>query len=486
MSVLRYLKLFATAIAVLIVSIFSLAYLTLNWHNYRTFQTGHDLAGYTQAVYNLTAGHLPYNSFKEFIMWGDHAHFIIILLTPLFSFFPTAQTILAVQTLVATTAGYALYRVAHDYLRHPLPALALLYSYLAFVGLQYALDFDFHPSVLTGASISWLLYAYYFKKWPLYWVVLILGLTTREDAPTIFFMIGIWQLLTQQWRVGLVTSLTSALYFLVTVYVLMPLWTPDHAVLTYLDTYEKHPFSIIREIISNPKTILQNITDTEAKQHTLHTLALSEAYLPLLSPFTYLTSAPIIYARFNGPNDYRWLLTNHSNANIQPLLAFGALFGLGHLLVLLERTSLRFTQASWQPQLRQVFLISISVLLVATTHVTAWANHAVPLRALWRELATTDSIGESTATAFNHLKTLIPPDASVTASSGFTAHLAQHRELKYFSADPITTDWIIVSPYANPWPFNRNEAQHAIKILQTNPEYELVATKATVFLFQRR
>ena len=323
--------------AVVLIVFFSVAYLALGWFNLRNFNTGVDLAGYTQTLYNLSHGRLPFNPFKGFVMWGDHAHFIVALLAPIFRVWPDPRLLVAAQALAVTTAGWPLYRVAQRIAGNRFFAVAILYAYLAFIGLQYALDFDFHPSVLTGAALVWMFYGLTYQKPRIYWVAFTLGLMTREDAAPIFFMVGVYLLFRRRWLTGGLTMALSAAYFLLVAYFIMPLWSPDGAALLYLDGDEKDLWSLVRGFFFYPDAILQNMVDTEQKVQTILILFSSFALLPLLSPATYLMAAPIFYSRFNSSQDYRWLITNHSNANILPILALGAILAAGHARWLLRR-----------------------------------------------------------------------------------------------------------------------------------------------------
>ena len=477
--------------AVMLITVFSAAYLSLGWHNFRHFMTGVDLAGYAQALFNLSHGRLPFNTFKEFVMWGDHAHFIITLLAPLYRLWPDARLLLAVQALAATTAGWPLYKVAQRIAGQRIFALAILYAYLAFVGLQYALDFDFHPSVLTAAATVWMFYGIYCHKPWVYWLAFALGLATREDAAPIFFMIGVWWLLERplrgarfallgdRWRVGVLTMIFSAAYFLLIAYLVMPLWSPNGAALLYLDGDSKDLWSLVRGFFFYPDAIVQNMFDTEQKIQTISTLFASFSLLPLLSPVTYLAAAPIFYSRFASSQDYRWLLTNHSNANILPILAVGTILAAGHLRWLLRRFhGVRYERAA---------IVAGSISLLFAVHVTAWTDPKIPLRRLVEDTFVYPTPGASARSqAFKRARALIPAEAPVAASSGFLAHLAGRQRLYTYPDGVDKAEWVVVmSEHGNPWPLNRDQSAAHIIRLQRDAAYTLVFEEAGIFVFQK-
>ncbi len=469
----------AEVAVVALIVFFSAAYIALGWHNYTHFMTGVDLAGYTQEVYNLSHGRLPLNTFKGFVMWGDHAHFIMVLVAPLYWLWPDARLLIIIQALAVTTAGWALYKLAMHILGHRFFALSLLYSYLAFVGLQFALDFDFHPSVLTAGALIWACYGFYAKKPRIFWAAFLLGLLTREDAAPIFFMLGLWWLTSRRWLTAGLTMGISAAYFLVVAYFVMPLWSPEGAALLYLDGNEKDVWSLVRGFFFYPKAILQNMFDTEQKVETALILFSSFSWLSLLSPLTYLGAAPIFYSRFNSSQDYRWLITNHSNANILPILAVGALLGVSNLRLLLHRLG----YGKWE----RALYFGCSLALIFATHMTAWSHPTLPLKRLTQELRTPSSFSNSAAyPAFQELYNIIPPNDSVSGSSGVLAHLG-HRERLYTYPTEDSPQWIVLlTEHGNPWPLNRDQAKSHLQRLQQEGAYEMVWSKEGIHLFKRR
>lgn len=466
-------------LAWLMIAAFTYAYIRISFANYTAFDTGIDLASYVEALHNLSQGRLPWSSFKGQVLWGDHGHFILTLIAPFFKIFPDARTILAVQVVVVTTAGWALYRCATRLLKSQLLSLTLLYAYLAFIGIQYALDFDFHPSVLTGAAIIWMLYAWQGRHWKLYWLTLGLALITREDAPTITFMIGAYLLFRRQWKVGSVTMLVSAVYFLMVVYIIMPMWSPSSLPLTYLDADDKDPYNVIRGFFVYPDAIIGNMINSPIKIRTMHILVQSFSYFPLLSPFFYLAAAPIFYARFASSSDYRWVIDNHSNANILPILVFAALLGMASLL--------RLLQTERSPVRRFIVIISITVALIVGVQLTAWRDDKAPLaRWWWGESPVAGPVDfQSLQASFANVVVQIPTAEPLATTSGIASHLSQYHPIDLYPDIKPSTNWLLLSAASNPWPLSRDVLKHDIRLLSADPDWEVAAQAEELVLFKR-
>ena len=462
----------------ILITFFSIAYIRLALLNHLQFRTGLDLGIYGQALYHLSHFRLPYSTFKEQVLWGDHAHFILVFLAPLYRIFPDVRLLLITQALAVTTAGWALYRVARDTVRSTFFALAALVSYLSFIGIQHALDFDFHPSVLTGAAMLWVIYALHVRNFPLYWMALGLGLITREDAGPIFFMLGAYLLFRRRQALAVATMLVSAVYFFTVGYGIMPIWTPGHIPLAYLDVPDKNPIRILRDTVARPITTVQNMVDTPEKVHTIKTLFSSFAFLPLFSPFTYLTSLPIFLSRFLSPNEYRWFIQSHSNANILPILAYGTVLGAAAVLRLAQRAGER---------IRHVAAMGLSALLLVSAYLTAWRDPDAPLRKLTRpEFTDEASLPRTGIAAFQLVKAIIPPEGGVSASSGFVPHLSGRKYVVNFPEIKDHTHWIVLSQEFNTWPLRKGETDTAIAELIRNPDYELLWQEYGIYLFKKK
>ncbi len=461
-----------------LIGLFSFAYVLLALLNHAHFRTGLDLATYGQALFQLSHGRLPFSTLKEQVLWGDHAHFILVFLAPWYRLFPDVRLLLVLQPLAVTLSGWAFARLARALTRSRTLALSFLTAYLSFIGLQHAIDFDFHPSVLTGAAIVWLLFAAHEKRWWLLSLALVLGLATREDAAPIIFMVGFTFLLRRRWRLGGITMAVSALYFLTVAYIIMPRWTPGNIPLAYLETANKHPLAIIRSYVRYPLVNLQNMLDTPEKMHTITTLFWSFGWLPLLSPFTFLAGLPIFLSRFLSPDAYRWLLKSHSNANILPILAYGALLGTRSVLWLTRRAA---------PRIERPARLALCVLLLAGTLATGWFDSDTPLRRLFKPaFVLPTSLPHETARAFRKAREIIGPQDGVSASSGFLPTVSGRASLANFPTLREDTKWILLAPKINTWPLRLGMTEKAIKELKRDPAVTLVFEEATVVLFRRK
>jgi uncharacterized membrane protein len=374
----------------ILIAFFAIQYIRLGIINEIQLRNGLDLGTYTQILYNINNGHIPpFNTLKGQIAWGDHAHFIMLILAPVFALWQDPRMLIMIQTIAITTAGWALYKIAQDKIKNILFSLSILFSYLLFFGIQYALNFDFHANVLTAAILAWSFYAWHFKKHFLFWFTVILGLISREDAALFYVMFAVYVILFETGAVkkhallayskiknvivfakrknvgadvpvrprehtevlpyghpfnkistpAFILIVISLIYFFTVTYVIMPKWTPGGGALTYFDAAgsEKGPLHLATWFVSHPISLINEIFATHANRNTLRHLLQSFGYLPLLSPVAYLMAAPNLVARFLSPEYQRHLLDFHYNSSLASILCFSSILGASSILKIIRR-----------------------------------------------------------------------------------------------------------------------------------------------------
>lgn len=474
----------------IIITVFSVAYAALAVVREVSLQHSIDLGTYTQLLYNVSHGHFPpFNTLKGMVAWGDHAHFILVLFVPLYWLSPNQYAPLALQVAAVTTAGWPLFQVAQRRGRSLLFSSAVLLAYLLFFGVQYALSFDFHANTLTAAAFAWTLYAFEFRRWPLYWLTVSLGLLTREDAPTLYAAWALWLWLAYQrrwWRAALVTWLISVGYFLLVGYLIMPRWTPGGTPLAYFDIPDaaRGPLEVSWWLLRNPVTVWQNMVATTAARETMRHLFQSFGWLPLLSPFTYVTAAPNFLGRFLSGEEQRYLMDGHYGVSLASLLAYGSILATATAARLASALN-RWLHYWWISRL--VPAAAAGILLLGTLG-SSWASPQLPLRRLLAGRLAADEIAAvaDRAALAARLRAAIPIQESVSASAGLVPALAG-RPAIYLFPEPRdrAPRWYVLSNQANFWPLERGEVSRAIVRLRADPFYQEVAAEDGIYVFYR-
>jgi uncharacterized membrane protein len=471
----------------LVIALAILLYFQVVWVRYANLHNGIDLGTYTQIAYNLSSGHQfpPYNSLLGKIAWADHAHFILILIAPLYAVVQSPLTLLGIQLIAITTSAWVLFSIAQDTFKNWFYSYVILISTLLFFGVQYALDFDFHANVLTAALLAWMFWAYHFKKWKTYWIFFVLVLITREDASLFCAMFAIYMLLfggKEVRKVGVLSVGIAVVYFLLVVYVLIPRWEPTQITLSYfdIDAPSRSPSSIAWAVVGDPLTMMQNILENPTKMHTLRSLVGSFGFLPLASAFTYLVAAPNILARFLSAESLRWEMGLHYSASVVSILSYGAILGTGTFVWIAKR---------FLPVVEKVVVPIATVLLLLGTYMVSVHNPDLPIRKLFsnsgREVS---SESQEASDIIWNLSKEIPEEDSVVAVSSFVPAFSNREHISYFPNMPQEEqpDWIILSSKFLTWPLSRKEMNEAIGKLSNDAEYVKKIEQAGVVVYIKK
>jgi uncharacterized membrane protein len=394
--------------------------------------------------------------------------------------------LLVMQALAVTTSAWALFAIALNKVRSYVFALTLLCAYLLFFGVQYALDFDFHVSVLSSAALAWSLYALHFRKWWLYWLVFVLGLITREDISLFYFMIGLY-LLIFHWKnkklLASITMIISLTYFFVVAYVVMPQWTPGHVPAAYFDaTGSKHGFlDILSWFTTHPFQILHGIIGSEVNRNTLRQLFQSFGYLPALSPFSYLTMAPNIIARFLSDEYQRHLLSFHYNASLGSLLSYGAILTTAFIM----RVVKKITRL---PRVVSAIPLLFAAFIAYGTYASSWRDTDLPLHKLSNpNFVNAEFQPRLSRGAMDILVNMIPVEKSVSAASGLVPQLSGRPYIFNFPEPlPKQTQWVILSAEFNTWPLPKGEMLGYIDDYKKNPNYKIVWQDYGIWSFKKK
>lgn len=255
--------------------------------NHQNFNTGRSDLGYYLSIFRQSSqGHLLGCSLCG---GGSHltGHFdpILVLLSPIFLFYPFAETLLVLQTVWLTLGAIPVYLLARHHTGHRGAAVVLGISYLAYPALHGVNFFDFHSVALCIPLFLWLLYFLERGYWAGYYVVLVLLLLVREDIPIALSCVGLYAIFSkpdERARVGFTTIALSVAYFITVKSVFMhrvdPLNTATGASGGYAYYYEamipagRSTAALVGTLVTNPGFVLAQVLTEEKVDFVLKLL----------------------------------------------------------------------------------------------------------------------------------------------------------------------------------------------------------------------
>ena len=210
----------------------------MNLFSYNNFDFGKfDLGNMTQMVWNTLHGRVLYLTDyfgTNMPRWGmSHVDPILLLLVPIFFFFQSPLTLVFAQLFLVTITSFLIYKLAELKLKSPLASFFLALSYLLYpaVGFLTART-GFHG--VTFAIFFFVAAFYVFEKMYekqnftkkgliLFWVLIVITMTGKEQIPLYTFFLGLFILLYRgKKKIGLWLSGISVVWFIMAFFVIIP------------------------------------------------------------------------------------------------------------------------------------------------------------------------------------------------------------------------------------------------------------------------
>lgn len=420
-----------------------------------------DLGIYTQTTYLYSQGLTPFSTLKHMILLADHFEPILFLISPIYKLFPAASTLLVLQAIFVALSSIPIYSIAIDKLKNKTISFLITLSYLTSVGILSGINFDFHTTTISVLPLSLALYCWYFKKWKLYWIVLLLSLTFKEDIPLFILGLGVYQVFQKEIKIGLSTIIFALIGFYTIKFQIMPfLWQGGN--LTYLSTSNlplSSPIDLFLLFITRPSIFTDQIFNSPIKIQTINEIYHQFAFLPALSLFGWLTIFPSLFFRFSSSYTQTWTNTWHHSANLAPFLAVSTILALN-----------RF----------KIPFFPISILLIFFLVTGGLAPNGMVLstiRSPFRDFSRFQYIEQS-------LKD-IPPSAAVSAQSPLVPHLINRTEI-YMFPEVYGAEYVILDASLSSYPLRQEELKDKIDSFRKSKYWQIKTENKGLIIFQKR
>lgn len=464
---------------------FTYSFWSVTRHN--RFQTDAvDLAIFDQPLWRYSRLEEPLSTIKfntypgEHIL-GDHFHPLIIPLAGLFWLWDDVRILLIAQALLAVLSVFPIYLLAKKRLG-TLFALALSFSFLAFIGFQTAIDYDFHEVTAGVGIISLAVYFMMENRFRPFLITMFLGFLLKEDVPLIFAGLGLFFMFPlKRFRQGLFIVLTCLVYYLVLTSYIIPYFKHDRFAYEELDPrIGKTTTDLFKKVITDPGLVLEVFFLPAVKFKTMLNLIGSFVFLPLLSPLTLVAVLPNFLSRFLTGLGQRWLIRYQYNIILTPLFAWGAVLGLENLIRLL-------TRLGWKGVKARLITTASALLVIITVIQTVRTNSP-----FMRILNPVSYYYEPRFEINQKLISMIPkdPSISVVAQSTFVPHLSHRYAIFRFEdwvVEKIKPDFVLMSAdEGSDPPWGREVKLEKIASLSKRKNYEILYYDGVRLLMKKK
>jgi uncharacterized membrane protein len=396
---------------------FSALALTKLW----AFQThGFDLGNYDQTVWNTLHGRLlvctNWPSFGESRL-AFHVEPILLLIAPLYLLHDGPETLLVLQAVVVGLGAWPVVQIARLRLDAPWAGPLFAAVYLLFPALEAGPVFEFHAVTLASTFLAMALYAIEVKRYRSFVVWGILTALCKEEMPLLVAMMGLYLVLKERrYKLGVLTALLSAVWFLVNMQVVLPYFNVGGRS-AHLGRYSylgDGLLDIAANVVRQPAVLLDALRDP-LRQAYFWRIPLPVGYLALLSPETLLLTLPTVVVNVLSMYSPMYALDFlQYSVPLVPFVVVAAIYGSERLLALASRLLKHVDR-------RFLLLILGGYLLFASLFyhdVYGYTPLASGFR--WPQVTEHHRIGHA-------LLEEIPPDAAISAQMPLNPHLSNRR-----------------------------------------------------------
>ena len=394
----------------------------------------YDLGIFDQAVWGYSRFEwIPNTVLRLPHTMGDHFHPILVVLAPLYWLWDDARVLLVTQAVLLASAGIPIFLWAREKLGG-LAALAYLGSYLAFWAVLGGSIFDFHELAFAAPIVSGAIYAALTRRTNLLWVCVVLGLLTREDVALTFvglaLFIGVVQ---RRWQLGAALAALSAAWFVFAYKVAIPALAGRAYAHWAYSRLGADPASALVHVIANPIDSIRTFLTPRDKQIALANLFAPWLGLPLLSPLV-LVMLPTLAARFLSDKPSHWAPQGfHYSLMLAPIIAFAAV------------DTTRRVAERLDGRAQTIVPVMLALLTLAAGLYFSFVR-IKPLDELHR-YTPQDRVADIEACL-----DVVPPDASVAATSALVPHLT-HRRFAFVLDDRPVPSTRFLAIDASTWTF---------------------------------
>ncbi len=523
--------------------------LRMNIFSYNNFDFGKfDLGNMSQMLWNTLHGRVLWLTDyfgTNLPRWAmSHVDPILLLFVPIFAIFQHPLTLVVSQLFLVIFSSVLVYLIADLELKSKPAALAMALSYLLYPALGFlTAKTGFHG---VSAAIPFFLAAFYVyerlyvknnvnrKGLVIFWILLILFMTGKEQLPMYVFFYGIFiWLFRQNFRTGLTMMVVGILWFLVAFLVIIPAFAHyrvdgyqkfaeslnldttvtrdvenDNYFLSRYEEFGDSYMEVAFNMLTRPKMLVQVFFGGDKLDNLRRTFE-PVAYLPLAFPPLLVMAAPdfaINYLTTAGGIGTAEI-SNHRISMIIPVMFISVIYAIGFL-------SRKICYGKWK-NIHTLYALCALVLgmNIYTTFeynnpVYLWLTQAVQKRLLGsiayakfdEETAKRNDIEIGEVLRLSQLEnkdrecaqkiiSMIPDNASVSGPDYLGAHLSLRETYAIFPALYQEADYVIVDVFSRKiltiLEADITLVRDVVGDVIKNPDYQLATGCGNLFVFKK-
>ncbi|MBI4018645.1 MAG: DUF2079 domain-containing protein [Candidatus Aenigmarchaeota archaeon] len=453
-----------------------------------------DLGFADQSIWLLANGNEPFSTVRGVHVFGDHMHFIYLIIAPLYWIWSDVRILLIFQSFILASGLMPLYLIAKDKLGNGKIPVILSFTYLLYPALHY-LNLDNFHSVSLGVPLF--LWAFYFlgkREYKMLSVVIFLLLLIREEYVFTIFLMGLYTAVKYDRKKGAIISAVAIAWLLLMTNVIFPYFSGVEYLQSGrvgLKEYGSSMPEIILNMASNPVSVANKIF-TEHNYQYFTDLFAPLGFIPLLYAPVILLSFPAMGLNMVIDWPYASTIHYHHTTAIIPFVFISLIYALDHA----SKIAIRYLKVKRCVALKcLVALVIVSSLYANISMSPEYTRISNPERIAYMIFNINTFSSEENARY--EAMSRIPSNATVSSGYLFLAHLSQ-REIVYLFPNPFKeaywglengkympspptwdTDYIIIDRYMS------NDERSMVENFITSGVYRLVYESHNIRLLER-
>lgn len=404
--------------AIAVIALFGLAFTLyvgfLTSYKYLTFKTPtYDFGIFSQMFHYMKETFQPFTTCERDDLLSHFAvHFspIYYLLLPFYYIFPTPVTLLIGQAAIIASGLIPLYLICKKHSLSNLSTVLFSLCYVLMPSMANGCFYYLHENKFLTALILWLVYALEKNSWVFTIITALLVMLVKEDAPVYVAVIGLYFMMSRRnVKKGIVTFAFAVAYFFTVSYFLNKYGegTMDFRYNNFIYDGSGSLITVIKAVILNPIYTIKESFTQDKFVFILQTFV-PLAFMPLMTrkPSRILLFIPYILINLMSSWPYQY------DINFQYTYGTSAL--LFYIMILNFK--------DMNPKTRDKILS-----IAATTSIFMFCCFTYNRSKGFEEYENDMKNGyvQDIQAALDE----IPEDASVVATTFFTANLYEHREV---------------------------------------------------------
>jgi len=184
---------------------------------------GLDLGFFDQAIYLISVGQPPVNSFFNFHALADHAAVILYPIALVYKVWPSVYALLLIQGVVLASGAWPIARLARGIGLSTSQSVALSGAYLMYPIVLTVNIVDWHPEVFAVPGLLWALVGARENRKLLFALAVLLTLACKEVLSFTIIAMGLWLLVSEPRKFfGAFAVIAGAAWFIIATQLIIP------------------------------------------------------------------------------------------------------------------------------------------------------------------------------------------------------------------------------------------------------------------------